>query len=159
MAVVTKKGKYAKYRYDAFSALASMTFELLCKNGAWKEITKNRVNAGLLTFECKGNGPQLANVNVYFKGSMVARFSLSHFQKPTFIIYEDYNAHNYSGIYLDNEQADLIYKQLREMSKVTDKEGCYIFNQYLKATQWGIRYCYLLKNSAQFEFLWGNPER
>ena len=159
MTVVTKRGKYAKYRYEAFSALASMTFELLCKNGAWKEITKNRVNAGLLTFECKGNGPQLANVNVYFKGSMVARFSLSHFQKPTFIIYEDYNAHNYSGIYLDNEQADLIYKQLREMSKVTDKEGGYIFNQYLKATQWGIRYCYLLKNSAQFEFIWGNPER
>lgn len=135
MTVVTKRGKYAKYRYEAFSALASMTFELLCKNDAWKEITKNRVNAGLLTFECKGNGPQLANVNVYFKGSMVARFSLFHFQKPMFIIYEDYNAHNYSGIYLDNEQADLISKQLREMSKVTDKEKGYIFNQYLRATQ------------------------
>ena len=159
MTVVTKRGKYAKYRYEAFSALASMTFELLCKNGAWKEITKNRVNAGLLTFECKGNGPQLANVNVYFKGSMVARFSLSHFQKPTFIIYEDYNAHNYRGIYLDNEQADLVSKQLREMTKSAEKEKGYIFNQYLKATQWGIRYCYLLKNSAQFEFIWGNPER
>lgn len=159
MTVVTKRGKYAKYRYEAFSALASMTFELLRKNGAWKEINKNRVNASLLVFEGKSHGPQLADVKVYFKGSMVARFSLSHFQKPTFIIYEDYNAHNYSGIYLDNEQADLISKQLREMSKVTDKEEGYIFNQYLKATRWGIHYCYLLKNSAQFEFIWGNPER
>lgn len=117
------------------------------------------MNAGLFTFECKCNGPQLANVSVYFKGSLVARFMLSHFQKPTFIIYEDYNANNYSGIYLDNEQADLIPKQLREMTKVTDKEEGYIFNQYPKATQWGIHYCYLLKNSAQFEFTWGNPER
>jgi len=55
MALVTKRGKYAKYRYEAFSKLASITFDLLLEHRAWSEITKNRVNAGLLTFECKGN--------------------------------------------------------------------------------------------------------
>ena len=157
MEVLTKKSKYAKYRYEAFSKLSSITFNLLLEHGAWSEITKNRVNASLLTFECKNSGPQLANVKVYFEGSLVARFNLSHFLKPTFLIYEDYTSRNYSGVYLDSEQADLISKQLREMTKVTEKGQGYIFNQYLIASQWGIHYVLTLKNSAQFEFIWGNP--
>lgn len=40
MALVTKRGKYAKYRYEAFSKLASITFDLLLEHGAWSEITK-----------------------------------------------------------------------------------------------------------------------
>lgn len=159
MTVVTKRGKYAKYRYEAFSALASMTFELLRKNGAWKEITKNRVNASLLVFEGKSHGPQLANVNVYFKGSLVARVNLSHFLKPTFLIYADANRLNYNGIYLESSEADDLSKQLREMTKSAEKEKGYIFNQHFKATQWGVHYWFTLKDSQQFEFIWGNPEQ
>ena len=117
MTLVTKKGKYAKYRSDAFSKLALMTFELLRKNGAWSEITRNRVNAGLFTFEGKSHGPQLANVNVYFEGSLVARFNLSHFLKPTFLIYADDTHRNYNGVYLESSEAELISDKLREMTK------------------------------------------
>lgn len=122
MTVLTKKGKYAKYRSDAFSKLALITFELLRKNGAWSEITRNRVNASLLVFEGKSHGPQLANVSVYFKGSLVARFNLSHFLKPTFLIYADANRLNYNGIYLESSEADDLSKQLREMTKSAEKE-------------------------------------
>ena len=76
MTVVTKHGKYVKHRYEAFSALASMTFELLRKNGAWKEITKNRVNAGLFTFEPGKFGLELDWVDVYFKGTKLGSYSL-----------------------------------------------------------------------------------
>ena len=158
MALVSKKGKYAKYRYEAFSKLALMTFELLRKNGAWSEITRNRVNAGLLTFEGKSHGPQLANVNVYFKGSLVARFNLSHFLKPTFLIYADDNRLNYNGIYLEKEEAFELSKQLREMTKSAEKEKGYIFNQHFRANKDGIHYWFTLKDSKQFEFIWGNPE-
>lgn len=158
MTLVTKKGKYAKYRSDAFSKLALMTFELLRKNGAWSEITRNRVNAGLFTFEGKSHGPQLANVNVYFEGSLVARFNLSHFLKPTFLIYADDTHRNYNGVYLESSEAELISDKLREMTKSAEKEKGYIFNQHFKANQNGIHYWFTLKDSKQFEFIWGNPE-
>lgn len=158
MALVTKRGKYAKYRYEAFSALASMTFEFLLKSGAWKEITKNRVNASFLTFECK-EGSHLSTVRVLFKGLEVGRYNLSPFMASSLRIYSDSSNRQYGSVGLDSKQVEFISKQLREMTKVTDKENGYIFNQYLKATQWGIHYWYTLKNSAQFEFIWGNPER
>lgn len=53
MALVTKKGKYAKYRYDAFSKLAELTDKLLLKAGAWSVITSDRVAYNRFVFECK----------------------------------------------------------------------------------------------------------
>lgn len=78
---------------------------------------------------------------------------------PSLRIYSDSSNRQYGSLALDSKEADFISKQLREMTKVTDKEEGYIFNQYLRVTQWGIHYWYTLKNSAQFEFIWGSPER
>jgi hypothetical protein len=54
MALVTKRGKYAKYRYEAFSKLAELTDKLLLNAGAWSEITADRVAYNRFVFECKG---------------------------------------------------------------------------------------------------------
>lgn len=159
MAVVTKKGKYAKYRYEAFSKLAELTDKLLLKAGAWSMITSDHVAYTRFVFECKVEGTHLSTVRILFNGLEVGRYNLSHFMKPSLRIYSDSSNRQYGSLALDSKEVDFISKQLREITKVTDKEEGYIFNQYLKATQWGIHYCYLLKNSAQFEFIWGNPER
>ena len=159
MTVVTKKGKYAKYRYEAFSKLAELTDKLLLKAGAWSEITADRVAYNRLVFECKVEGPHLSTTRVLFNGVEVGRYILSPFVAPSLRIYSDSSNRQYGSLALDGKEVEFISKQLREMTKVTDKEEGYIFNQYLKATQWGIHYWYTLKNSAQFEFIWGTPER
>lgn len=157
MALVTKCGKYAKYRYEAFSRLAELTDKLLLKAGAWSVITSDRVAYNRFVFECK-EGAHLSTVRILFNGLEVGRYNLSPFMAPSLRIYSDSSNRQYGSIALESKEVDFIFKQLREMSKVTDKEEGYIFNQYLKATQWGIHYWYTLKNSAQFEFIWGSLE-
>lgn len=159
MALVTRRGKYAKYRYEAFSKLAELTDKLLLKAGAWSEITADHVAYNRLVFECKVEGSHLSTVRILFNGLEVGRYNLSPFMAPSLRIYSDSSNRQYGSIALESKEVDFIFKQLREMSEVTDKEEGYIFNQYLKATQWGIHYWYTLKNSAQFEFIWGNLER
>lgn len=158
MALVTKKGKYAKYRYEAFSKLAELTDKLLLKAGAWSVITSDRVAYNRFVFECK-EGTHLYTVRILFNGAEVGRYNLSPFMAPSLRIYSDSSNRQYGSLALDSKEADFISKQLREMTKVTDKEEGYIFNQYLRATQWGIHYWYTIKNSAQFEFIWGSPDR
>lgn len=158
MALVTKRSKYAKYRYEAFSKLAELTDKLLLKAGAWSVITSDRVAYNRLVFECK-EGAHLYTVRILFNGLEVGRYNLSPFIAPSLRIYSDSSNRQYGSLALDSKEADFISKQLREMTKVTDKENGYIFNQYLRATQWGIHYWYTLKNSAQFEFIWGSPDR
>lgn len=158
MVLVTKRGKYAKYRYEAFSKLAELTDKLLLKAGAWSEITADRVAYNRFVFECK-EGTHLHTVRILFNGLEVGRYNLSPFMAPSLRIYSDSSNHQYGSLALDSKEAEFISKQLREMTKVTDKETGYIFNQYFRATQWGIHYWYTLKNSAQFEFIWGSPDR
>lgn len=158
MAVVTKKGKYAKYRYEAFSKLAELTDKLLLKAGAWSVITSDRVAYNRFVFECK-EGTHLYTVRILFNGLEVGRYNLSPFMAPSLRIYSDSSNRQYGSLALNSKEADFISKQLCEMTKVTDKEEGYIFNQYLRATQWGIHYWYTLKNYAQFEFIWGSPDR
>lgn len=158
MALVTKRGKYAKYRYEAFSKLAELTDKLLLNAGAWSEITADRVAYNRFVFECK-EGTHLYTVRILFNGLEVGMYNLSPFMAPSLRIYSDSSNRQYGSLALDSKEAEFISKQLREMTKVTDKEEGYIFNQYLRVTQWGIHYWYTLKNSAQFEFIWGSPER
>ena len=109
MTVVTKKGKYAKYRYEAFSALASMTFELLRKNGAWKEITCNPVNVDLFTFEASKIGFELDWVDVYFDGTKIGSYHLYPTSSAYFRIFvEDYRISSITS-YLDEKEVQFFY--------------------------------------------------
>lgn len=136
MALVIKRGKYAKYRYKAFSKLAELTDKLLLKAGAWSVITSDRVAYNRFVFECK-EGAHLSTVRVLFNDLEVGRYSLSPFMAPSLRIYSDSSNRQYGSLALNSKEAEFISKQLREMAKVTDKEEGYIFNQYLRATQWG----------------------
>lgn len=130
----------------------------MLRAGAWSVITSDRVAYNRFVFECK-EGTHLYTVRILFNGLEVGRYNLSPFMAPSLRIYSDSSNRQYGSLALDGKEAEFISKQLREMTKVTDKEEGYIFNQYLRATQWGIHYWYTLKNSAQFEFIWGSPER
>lgn len=158
MTVVTKRGKYAKYRYEAFSALASMTFELLCKNGAWKEITKNRVNAGLFTFESGKIGLELDWVDVYFRGTKIGSYSLYPTSSAYFRIFvNDYRVSCITS-YLDEKQADFFIKQLSTITNVKELVKGRLCNQYLNISKKGIFYHLGYSDSEGYEYIWGNPE-
>lgn len=158
MTVVTKKGKYAKYRYEAFSALAFMTFELLRKNGAWKEITRNRVNASLLTFESDKIGFELDWVDVYFKGTKIGSYSLYPISSAYFCIFvEDYRIYSITS-YLDEKQTQFFIKQLNTITSVKEMVNGRLCNQYLNVDQKGIFYHLGYSDSEVYEYTWGNPE-
>ena len=159
MAIITKtkKGKYAKYRYEAFSALASMTFELLRKNGAWKEITKNRVNAGLFTFESGKIGLELDWVDVYFKGTKIGSYSLNPTSPYFRIFVNDYRVSCITS-YLDEKQADFFIKQLSTITNVKELVKGRLCNQYLNISKKGIFYHLGYSDSEGYEYIWGNPE-
>ena len=158
MPVVTKKGKYAKYRYEAFSALASMTFELLHKNGAWKEITRNHVNASLLTFESSQIGFELDWVDVYFKGTKIGSYSLHPTSSAYFRIFvEDYRISSITS-YLEEKQSHLFIKQLNTITNVKEMVKGRLCNQYLNISQKGIFYYLGFNELEGYEYIWGNPE-
>lgn len=158
MAVVTKKGKYAKYRYEAFSALASMTFELLRKNGVWKEITENRVNADLLTFESGNIGYGLDWVDVHFNGTKIGSYSLySTSESYLRIFVEDYRISSITR-YLDEKQTKLFIKQLNTITNVKEMVKGRLCNQYLNVSQKGVFYHLGYSDSEVYEYTWGSPE-
>ena len=158
MAIVTKRGKYAKYRYEAFSALTLMTFELLRKNGAFSEITKNRVNAGLFTFESGNIGLELNWVDVYFKGTKIGSYSLYPTSSAYFRIFvEDYRISSTTS-YLGKKQADFFIKQLHTITNVKELVKGRLCNQYLNISQKGIFYSLGYSDSEAYEYTWGNPE-
>ena len=139
MIVVTKKGKYAKYRYEAFSALASMTFDFLRKNGVWKEITCNHVNVDLFTFESSNIGLVLDWVDVYFKGTKIGSYSLNPTSPYFRIFVEDYRISNITN-YLNKKQAQFFIKQLSTITNVKELVKGRLCNQYLNISQKGILY-------------------
>lgn len=158
MTVVTKKGKYAKYRYEAFSALASMTFELLRKNGVLKEITSNRANVDLFTFDSGNIGFVLDWVDVYFKGTKIGSYSLYPTSSAYFRIFvEDYRVSSITS-YLDEKQAQFFIKQLSKIINVKEMVKGRLCNQHLNISQKGILYYLGYSESEEYEYTWGNPE-
>lgn len=160
MTVVTKKGKYAKYRYEAFSALASMTFELLRKNGAWKEITRNRVNVDLFTFESGKIGLELDRVDVYFDGTKVGSYRLYPTSSAYFRIFVvvDYTVSSITS-YLDEKEVQFFIKQLHTITNVKETVKDRLCNQYLNISQKGILYHLAYSDFEIYEYTWGSPER
>ena len=160
MTVVTKKGKYAKYRYEAFSALASMTFELLRKNGAWKEITRNRVNVDLFTFESGKIGLELDWVDVYFDGTKVGSYRLYPTSSAYFRIFVvvDYTVSSITS-YLDEKEVQFFIKQLHTITNVKETVKDRLCNQYLNISQKGILYHLAYSDLESYEYTWGSPER
>lgn len=159
MTVVTKKGKYAKYRYEAFSALASMTFELLRKNGVWKEITKNRVNAGLFTFESGKIGLELDWVDVYFDGTKIGSYRLYPTSSAYFRIFVvvDYRVSSITS-YLDEKEVQFFIKRLHTITNVKETVKGRLCNQYLNISQKGILYHLAYSDLESYQYTWGSPE-
>ena len=159
MTVVTKKGKYAKYRYEAFSALASMTFELLRKNGAWKEITRNRVNVDLFTFESGKIGLELDWVDVYFDGTKVGSYRLYPTSSAYFRIFVvvDYTVSSITS-YLDEKEVQFFIKRLHTIINVKETVKGRLCNQYLNISQKGILYHLAYSDLENYEYTWGSPE-
>ena len=157
IATKTKKGKYAKYRYEAFSALASMTFELLRKNGAFSEITKNRVNAGLFTFESSKIGLELDWVDVYFNGTKIGSYRLYPTSSAYFRIFvNNYKVYSVTS-YLDEKQAQFFIKQLHTITNVKELVKGRLCNQYLNIGQKGIFYHLGYSEAEGYEYTWGDP--
>lgn len=158
MTVVTKKGKYAKYRYEAFSALASMTFELLRKNGAWKEITCNPVNVDLFIFESSKIGFELDWVDVYFDSTKIGSYRLYPNSSAYFRIFvEDYRISSITS-YLDEKEVQFFIKQLSTITNVKETVKDRLYNQYLNISQKGILYHLGYSDLEAYEYTWGSPE-
>ena len=158
MVVVTKKGKYAKYRYEAFSALASMTFELLRKNSVWKEIICNPVNVDLFTFESSKIGFELDWVDVYFDGTKIGSYRLYPTSSAYFRIFvEDYRISSITS-YLDEKEVQFFIKQLNTITNVKEMVKGRLCNQYLNVSQKGILYHLGYSDFESYEYTWGSPE-
>lgn len=159
MAVITKtrRGKYAKYRYEAFTALASMTFKLLREQGAWSDITRNSVNASFLTFKAENIGIGLDWVYVYFQGYKVGCYSLDYPSRACFRIFNNDGKTYLKIISLDEKQERFVLKQLQEMIKVKEKNWELRSNQYFTASQKGIFYYLGFSENEEYKFIWGNP--
>ena len=159
MTVVTKKGKYAKYRYEAFSALASMTFELLRKNGVLKEITSNRANVDLFTFDSGNIGFVLDWVDVYFKGTKIGSYSLYPTSSAYFRIFVvvDYRVSSITS-YLDEKEVQFFIKRLHTITNVKETVKGRLCNQYLNISQKGILYHLAYSDLESYQYTWGSPE-